>query len=514
MTSLPSTRSEMQYTKVRTHPAGHVLPKEEQLAWKIASMAAANRDADADVVEMIGNRVIDNSAVAIAAINRLPVRRARLLALGYPHPRNGGARLLGLANERTFHCEWAALANGVAVRELDMHDCYLAADYSHPADTIPGLVAVAQQARCSGRDLTLGILTAFETQMALVTGICLHEHKIDHVAHLAPAVAAGLGTLLRLPVEQIFQAINQSLHLGAATRQSRKGDITSWKAYAPAQTGKTAIEAVGRACLGERAPSPIYEGRDAVIATLLGGPGAEYTVPLPEPGEPLRLIMRSYTKEHSAEYQAQALIDIGFKLHARQIDLDAVREVVVHTSHHTHNVIGTGANDPQKMDPDASRETLDHSAMYILAVAWEDGRWHHVESYSSKRAHRPSTVRLWHKIRTEEKEEWTLAYHHPDARKKRFGAEVAVHLQGGARIVERLDNPNAHYLGARPFQRGNYVEKLRALTAGLTEDGEFERFLARVDDLPNLSPAQVGALNLVVSPEMLQDSISDRTGII
>ena len=177
---------------------------------------------------------------------------ARLLALGYPHPHNSGARLFGVANDRSFHCEWAALANGVAVRELDMHDTYLAADYSHPGDNIPGLLAAAQQTGADGHALTLGILTAYEVQMALVTGICLHEHKIDHVAHLAPAVAAGLGTMLQMPAEQIYQAINQSLHLACATRQSRKGDITSWKAYAPAQANKIAIEAVGRVRLGER----------------------------------------------------------------------------------------------------------------------------------------------------------------------------------------------------------------------------------------------------------------------
>ena len=54
---------------------------------------------------MIGNRLIDNAAVAIAAINRQPVRNARLLALGYPHPQNQGARLFGAANDRSFHCE-------------------------------------------------------------------------------------------------------------------------------------------------------------------------------------------------------------------------------------------------------------------------------------------------------------------------------------------------------------------------------------------------------------------------
>ena len=179
--------------------------------------------------------------------------------------------------------------------------------------------------------------------------------------------------MLKMPTEEIYQAINQSLHLACATRQSRKDGITSWKIYAPAQANKIAIEAVGRVRLGEKAPSPIYEGRDAVIAWMLSGPDAEYTVPLPEPGDPMQAIIRSYTKEHSAEYQAQALIDIGFALHARNLDFAQIDEVIIQTSHHTHYVIGTGAYDPQKMDPNASRETLDHSAKYILAVAWLDG---------------------------------------------------------------------------------------------------------------------------------------------
>ena len=38
------------------------------------------------------------------------------------------------------------------------------------------------------------------------------------------------------------------------------------------------------------------------------------------------------------------------------------------------------------MDPNASRETLDHSIMYIFAVALEDGDWHHIKSYTKSRA--------------------------------------------------------------------------------------------------------------------------------
>src|SRR5690606_39920038 len=91
---------------------------------------------------------------------------------------------------------------------------------------------------------------------------------------LGPSAAAGLGTLLGLPTETIYQAIGQALHTTTTTRQSRKGEISSWKAYAPAFAGKMAIEAVDRAMRGENSPTPIYEGEDGVIAWLLGGADA------------------------------------------------------------------------------------------------------------------------------------------------------------------------------------------------------------------------------------------------
>src|SRR5206468_3696988 len=139
------------------------------------------------------------------------------------------------------------------------------------------------------------------------------------------------------------------------------GEISSWKAYAPAHAAKLAIEAVDRAMRGECSPTPIYEGEDSVIAWMLGGPEANYQIPLPERGEAKRSILESYTKEHSAEYQAQALIDLAFKMRTQIKDWEGIHQIVIMTSHHTHNVIGTGANDPDKMNPEASRETLDHS---------------------------------------------------------------------------------------------------------------------------------------------------------
>jgi 2-methylcitrate dehydratase len=486
----------MKLHDVRVHPSKANLPREEQLAWKIAGVAADKVPVQKDVAEMIINRIIDNASVALAAINRRPVTSARDAALG--HPRRDGATVFGVAAAKRASPEWAAWANGTAVRELDMHDTFLAADYSHPGDNIPPILAVAQTMEKSGRELIRGIATGYEIQIDLVRAICLHAHKIDHIAHLCPAQAAGIGTLLGLKQEVIYQAVQQAVHVSFTTRQSRKGEISSWKAYAPAHAGKLAVEAVDRVMRGEGAPSPIYEGEDSVIAWMLDGPDAHYQVPLPEPGEPKRAILDSYTKEHSAEYQSQALIDLAFRLREQIPDLRQVERIVIHTSHHTHYVIGTGANDPQKMDPKASRETLDHSIMYIFAVALEDGRWHHVDSYAPKRASRPSTVELWHKISTREDPEWTKRYHSTDPNELAFGARVEVFMKDGARIVDEMAVANAHPLGARPFTRPDYIEKFRTLTEGIVSAREANRFLEVVQELPRLQPGELHLLNVAL----------------
>ena len=496
----------MRIHDVRARRSADTFPQTEHLAWKIAEVAADPVAVPADTEAMVINRIIDNASVSAASVVRRPVASARAQALAH-RVATRGAKVFGV--EGNYSPEWAAWANGVAVRELDFHDTFLAEEYSHPGDNIPALVAVAQHLGIGGADLIRGLATGYEIQVDLVKGICLHEHKIDHVAHLGPSVAAGLGTMLRLDTETIYQAIGQALHLTTSTRQSRKGLISSWKAYAPAWAGKVAIEAVDRAMRGEGAPAPIWEGEDGVIAWLLSGPEHTYRVPLPEAGEPKRAILDTYTKEHSAEYQSQALIDLARRLRERVGDLTQIESIVLHTSHHTHYVIGTGAGDPQKMDPDASRETLDHSVMYIFAVALQDGTWHHERSYAPERAHRPDTIELWHSISTREDPEWTRRYHSTDPAEKAFGARAEITLKNGEVIVDEIAVADAHPLGARPFERKQYIGKFTELADGVVAESEQQRFLSVVENLPSAAPGSLGALNIAV-----ESTVLDRAPII
>ena len=488
--------------KIKVYPSKINLSKKNQLAWKIAEIASDNAKLNKNSVEMVINRLIDNASVAIASLNRTG---------GYFFKRNGfkaskkkWCNLIWSRLKKKFDCEWAAWSNGTAVRELDFHDTFLAADYSHPGDNIPPILSVAQQNKKSGLDLLRGIITAYEVQVNLVKGICLHKHRIDHIAHLGPSVAAGLGTMLKLNTETIYQAVQQALHTTISTRQSRKGEISSWKAFAPAHAGKLAIEAVDRAMRGEGAPSPIYEGEDSVIARILDGKKALYNVPLPKKGESKKAILETYTKEYSAEYQAQALIDIAKKLNKKIPNLAQIKKIDLYTSHHTHYVIGTGANDPQKMDPNASRETLDHSIMYIFAVALEDADWHHVKSYTKQRANKKSTIKIWKSITTHEDKKWTKKYHDPNPKNKSFGGKVVVTLNNGKKIIEQLDRADAHPYGARPFKRQNYIQKFLTLTNGILDKKESSRFLKAVQNLKNLKSGELNKLNIQVKRSQIK----------
>ena len=98
---------------VRAHRSKENLPREDQLAWKIAEVAADPVEVDAEATDMIINRIIDNASVAIASLNRGPIMSARAMAKA--HARPGGATLFGAPAAEPVCAEWAAWANGTAV---------------------------------------------------------------------------------------------------------------------------------------------------------------------------------------------------------------------------------------------------------------------------------------------------------------------------------------------------------------------------------------------------------------
>ena len=159
------------------------------------------------------------------------------------------------------------------------------------------------------------------------------------------------------------------------------------------------------------------------------------------------------------------------------------------------------------MDPNASRETLDHSIMYIFAVALEDANWHHIKSYSKSRANKKSTIKIWKSIKTHEDKKWTKKYHDPNPKKKSFGAKVIVTMNNGKKIIEELERADAHPYGARPFVRENYINKFLTLTKGILSKKEITRFLKVVQNLKNLKNGQLRELNIEIKKSKIKKNI-------
>ncbi|MCF6385663.1 MmgE/PrpD family protein [Mycobacterium sp. MBM] len=453
---------------------------ELDLGWKVAEVAADPVAVPAETHAMVINRLIDNAAVSAASVGRRRVAVARAQACAHRNTR--GAVVFGI--EGSFSPEWAAFANGAAVDDLEFHDAYLGGYHAHPGATIPALVAVAQHAGLRGTDLIRGIATAYEVQISLARGMSLHHSAFHHNAHLGVSVAAGLGTLLCLPVHTIHAAIGHAAHLTALPCHRPDQPHADWQLHTPALTGKLAIEAVDRAMRCTRSSTLSTNAADAGLSSTFW-PADQ--VHLPGQGEPKRAILDSYPRQHSAGYVGQAPIDLALRLRERISNVGEIESIVLHT---------IDAGDPLEFEHDLSRNALSHSVMYLFAVALQDGVWHHERSYAPERAHRPDTIELWQKIST-------AKVPSIDSADTPLGVRVEVTMGSGEMIVDELAVADAHPAGAHPFERKDYVAKFAELADGVIDRREQQRFLDVVTCLRDLKRGSLGMLNPLVDNRIL-----------
>ncbi len=192
-----------------------------------------------------------------------------------------------------------------------------------------------------------------------------------------------------------------------------------------------AVEAVDRAMRGQTSPTPDLGGRGRrhrLAARRAGGPlrGAAAR----GRARPSAAILDTYTKEHSAEYQAQAWIDLARKLGAKHPELRDPANIDTHRAAHQppHALRDRlGRERPAEVRPDApaARRSTTRSRTSSPSRC-RTARGTTTRSYAPERAGRPDTVALWHKVTTVEDPEWTRRYHSNDPAEKAFGGRVEI----------------------------------------------------------------------------------------
>lgn len=418
---------------------------------------------DEQTVHEVKRRVIDSIGCALGAYHSPPGKVTRALALSQNDTRAG----IVLGTGHSSSPEGAAFANGTLVRYLDYNDTYLSLEPAHPSDNLPAAIAVAQAAGKSGRDVILAAVIGYEIQCRLCDAASLRAHGWDHVFYGALSTAALAGKLWNLDEDQLQHALGIAGVCNVATRQTRTGQMSMWKACAFANAARNGVFAADLARRGLTGPYEIFEGPKGIFNQLTG----PFELTLGSTGD--FMINRTYIKYWPAEYHTQSAIEAILELRP-QIGDREVENIHIKSFEAAVSIIGS---EPEKWRP-TSRETADHSMAYCVAVALIDGDLT-LSSFDDHRLCDAKVLALMDKTRITEDPELNAAY------PKGIPNRLIVTLAGGTKLEKRVDFPRGHNLN--PMTDEEVVAKFKRLADGVVSDATAESILACCWQLETLS---------------------------
>jgi 2-methylcitrate dehydratase len=416
-------------------------PLAEQLARYVVDLRFG--DIDPATVERVKAHVIDALGCGIAAFDERPVRASREVALAGG---TGAATVIGTSLRTSS--ELATFTNGAAVRYLDLNDVYASpAGAVHPSDHVAPCLAVAEAERASGAELITAIVIAYEVNCRLADLSDAMTRGWDGPVFSLPAVALAAGRLMKLPRDQLVQAVNLAVNDHIPMGQTRTQANSDWKGLADAEAGRNAVFAAMLARAGVTGPDPIFEGRKGFFQLVsapaevelgaFGGRGGSF------------LIHQCGMKAYPAVVYAQTAIVAAIAAAKEVGNLDSIAAIEIATSRRGYEQAG---RDQEKWSP-RNRDTADHSLPYITARAMLDGDISN-GSYAPERLRDPRALALMSK--TTVKEDPAFAASSGNAPPTR----VTVILQDGRHIAHEIDDMPG--FPGKPMTRADVERKFRS----------------------------------------------------
>src|SRR5450756_292571 len=122
-------------------------------------------------------RILDALGCAIGALEGEPTQIIRKNIAEFDA--NGKCTLLAGGRASPEH---AAFYNGASVRYLDFNDSYLAkGETCHPSDNLAPILAAAEYAGASGRELMTALAVAYQVQCRLSDVAAVRAAGFDHI---------------------------------------------------------------------------------------------------------------------------------------------------------------------------------------------------------------------------------------------------------------------------------------------------------------------------------------------
>jgi 2-methylcitrate dehydratase len=422
-------------------------------------------------------RILDALGCAIGAVDGEPTQMIRKNIAEFDT--NGRCTLLAGGHASP---DRAAFYNGAAVRYLDFNDSYLAkGETCHPSDNLASLLAAAEYAGASGRELMTALAVAYQVQCRLSDVAAVRAAGFDHTVQGAYAVAAGVARVLGLDVARAANAIAISGTALNALRVTRTGKLSHWQGLAYPHMAACSTAIVFLARLGVTGPLEVIEGEKGLMDAITGLFEIDWS------REDLERVRHTIVKKYNAEIHSQTAIEGVLDLKRRhQLAADEVEQVSLEIFDVAYHIIG-GGDEGDKTSGVSTKEQADHSLPYILAAAILDGQVT-PEQYRLERIRRSDVQDLLQRVTVSP----NVAY------SERFPNEmpcrIAIRLRDGHTLMKEIRDYPGFY--SQPMTWDVAFQKFERLAEPYTTASERRAIAGAISELEN---TQVSDLMLLLA---------------
>jgi 2-methylcitrate dehydratase len=416
--------------------------------------------------EQLKIRFLDSVGCALGALEGEPVQILRRQISEFEP--QGKCTLFGGG---TTAPDSAAFYNGALVRYLDFNDAYLAkGETCHPSDNLAAILAGAEYADASGRELMTALAVAYQVQCRLSDVAPVRDKGFDHTTQGSYSVAAGVSKVLGLDEIQTANAIAICGTAFNALRVTRTGQLSHWKGLAFPNTAACCTRGVFLAMNGISGPLEVFEGDKGFMDAIAGVFDIDWL------REDLDRVKRTIIKRFNAEIHAQSAIQGVLDLKVRHQFCPAdVERVEIETFDVAFNIIG-GGEEGDKTNSVITKEQADHSLPYVVAVAILDGDVMPAQ-YESGRILREDVQNLLRRVSVTANPAYSQRF------PEEMPCQIRVVLRDGRTLVkESRDYPG---FVSQPMSWEMASQKFNRLAAPYATEGERKAITSALADLEN-----------------------------
>lgn len=427
----------------------------------------------AEALEQLKIRVLDTLGVAIGALDAEPIVAIR----GLLDDLGGTPESTMIGGGKTSP-ERAAFFNSALSRYLDFMDSYLAkGETNHPSDNLGAVLASAESVNASGAEFLTAFAVAYQVHTRLSDVAPVRAKGFDHTTQGAFAAAAAAAKAMRLPAEQIANAIAIAGTANVALRVTRTGNLSHWKGLAYPHVSKEGTFAALLASRGITGPEEVFEGNKGFKDSIAGDFEIDWS------REDLNSVTRTIIKKHNAEIHSQSALDAMQDIRAQDgFNAAAVKQIRLTTFDVAHSIIGGGEEGDKRLV--RTKEEADHSLPWMLAVVLLDGRLT-PDQYDPERIVADDVQSLMTKVRITPSDEFSNRF------PTQMPADLEVELVDGT--VFRSSQDSYHGFHDNPLDWEAARVKFDSLVTAFTGDALRDEIADIVHDLEHHSVTELTA---------------------